>query len=466
MGRAVSQPGSELRRTIDISIGEGLFSQIYAGLAGPGSVFVTKLAYHLGAGPMQFSVLSAIGMVSQVFQPLGLAITRSLTARKRAVIALAAAGRAMTPLYGLLPLLLPRRDALDAFLLLFFAVTSVLAVGTNAWMGWIGDMVPTRFRGRFFARRNQVLMLVGLVSGFVFSAAIDLFDSEPGPVASWMSGILGLPPMAGRAGTAFLVLFCLAGVIGLSGLAILARQPERSKVVETATWGSMMAKPLRDPDFRRLAVWGVWWLMALGIGAPFWQPFMIGELGMSVLMIMLYGTISTVAGLLSLRAWGRFIDRYGNKNAMRCAIVMAAMNPLFWVAASRSRIFLIYGEAFVSGITWAGAGIVMTNFVLSVAPKQEQQAWSGMFSALTGLAMMVTALASGALMPGSVSLLGMDLHPMQVLFLVGSAARLTALIPLSGVREQSVPFTAVVRRIQQFAAVRVLNLTAIIHPRR
>jgi hypothetical protein len=148
--------------------------------------------------------------------------------------------------------------------------------------------------------------------------------------------------------------------------------------------------------------------------------------------------------------------------------VLASINPLMWVIASPSRLWLIYAEAFISGITWAGAGIVMTNFVLSVAPKDRQQAWSGVFSALTGLAMMATALGSGALMPGPMNLLGLPLHPMQVLFLAGSAARLTSLVPLSWIDETAVPFHVVVRRLMQFAAVRVLAVTAVVgfHPRR
>jgi len=46
--------GSELRQTIDISITEGLFSQVFTSLAGPGSVFLTKLAIMMGAGPVHF----------------------------------------------------------------------------------------------------------------------------------------------------------------------------------------------------------------------------------------------------------------------------------------------------------------------------------------------------------------------------------------------------------------------------
>jgi len=340
-------------------------------------------------------------------------------------------------------------------------------MAANAWMGWIGDMVPTRIRGRFFAKRNQVLMIIGLLGSYLFAAAIDLFDENPGPAGRLIGNLLDLGDLRAWAPWAFFGLFCIAGLLGIAGLFILRKQPEREKDVETEPLSSMLLTPLRDRNFRRLALWGIWWMLAIGIGAPFWQPFMIQNLRMSVLMIMVYGTISTFAGLASLRTWGRLIDRYGNRNSMRIATVMSAMSPIPWLFADPSRLWLIYAEAALSGVLWSGAGIVATNFVLSIAPAGKQQSYSGIFGAISGLGMVVTMLLFSALMPPPVNLLGLPLHPMQVLFLATAVARMSALIPLSSVREDiSTPFTVVVRRLGQYAAVRVIGLTAIITRRK
>jgi hypothetical protein len=425
---------------------------------------MTKMAVFLGAGPFQFGLLSAIGQVSQVFQPLGLAVTRSLTRRKKAVIILAASGRAVTPLFGLLPFVLASPQALTGFLAAFFAVTALLAVSTNAWMGWIGDMVPTRIRGRFIARRNQLLMLAGLAGGYVFGIGIDLFDRTPGAAAGLISRLAGLPPLDGMAGWAFLALFTIAGALGLFGLSILRRQPEREKEVESASFASLLAVPLRDRNFRRLLLFGGWWMLAIGVGAPFWQPFMINELGMSVFSIQIYGTISTLSAMASLQAWGRFVDRWGNRNAMAVAILMGSANPMFWVAADASTVWLVYIEAALSGCMWAGAGIIAMNFVLSIAPDQSRQAYSGLYGAACGLGMVVTMLLSGLLMPPPVIVGDYWIHPMQVLFFLTGILRLTALIPLFWVAEpEARPFTAVIRRVLQFAAVRVTALAAVLH---
>jgi len=145
--------------------------------------------------------------------------------------------------------------------------------------------------------------------------------------------------------------------------------------------------------------------------------------------------VSTAGGLLAVRFWGRLIDRAGNRAAMGIAILLGAINPLFWVVADETTIWLIYVEAFLSGIMWSCAGIVMTNFVLAVAPPGRAQMYSGIFSAVSGVGMMITMLASGFLMPEPMVLLGRRLHPEQVLFLGTALARLTAEIPLAFVRE-------------------------------
>jgi MFS family permease len=197
----------------------------------------------------------------------------------------------------------------------------------------------------------------------------------------------------------------------------------------------MVAIPLKDGNFRRLVLFGFWWMLAIGIGAPFWQPFMIQKLGMSLVNIQLYGTIHILSCIASLRLWGLFIDRFGNKTAMRVAIIFGGFNPLVWLFATRELYAFVYLEAITSGIMWGGAGVVATNFVLAVAPDRYRQIYSGVFGAFTGLAMMTTMFLSGVLMPPSMRLLSLNLEPEQVLFGISGFARWSAQLPLTWVHE-------------------------------
>ena len=449
---------TDVERTTKISIREGLFWQAYASLAWPGSVFVTRFAVMLNATPLQFGILSAIGQLSQVFQPLGVAITRKMTSRKGVTVALMTIGRSVAFLYGFLPFILTPQAAMWAFLPLFFVATSVHTIGGNIWIAWISDMIPLEIRGQFFARRSQYLVIAGMVTGYLFSALIDLFAQERGAVAQAILSAIGHASLFAPQNLpyAFIGLMSIAAIFGLVSARILLTQPERPKEVETDRFRSILAEPFRDKNFRRLLAYGFWWMLAVGIGGPFWGPFMMKNLGMSLIQIQIYGTLQTLAALVSLRPWGLLVDRFGNKTAMRFALVMGGINPIVWIFATPESHWFLYIEAFTSGVMWSGANIVATNFVLAIAPNAKRQIYSGLFGAFSGVAMMVTLLFSGAFLPPPTRFLGLQMEPEQVLFGLGGLLRWTTQIPLSWVHEpRAVPVAATLRYFRQHTRARI-----------
>ncbi|MBE0433289.1 MFS transporter [candidate division WOR-3 bacterium] len=319
---------SLLRNTVTFSITEGVYSQVYIALATAGNAFITRFALLLGAMPFHLGLLAAIGQLSLVFQPFALFVTRRGTSWKKIIVRLATAGRTLALLYGLLPFVFPRYIAIWAFLLLLSVSASLHAMSTNAWIAWISDMVPGRVRGRFFSWRSRYLMVASLLIGYVLGAFVDLFDPKTvGFVEKFISVENAGFFSSEHINVAFIFVFTVAAVFGLLGVAILRRQPEQPKKVEEERVTAMLSRPFRDRNFRRFLVYNVWWMLAVGIGSPFWLPFMIQKLHMSLVSIQVYGTISAVASILALRPWGRVIDRFGNRAAMRAAIVLGGIKP-------------------------------------------------------------------------------------------------------------------------------------------
>ncbi len=94
------QKHSRLRISFQTSVTEGIFAQIYGNLSAIGSSFIVKLMVILGASPMHYSLLSAIGQVSALWQPLGVAITHKLKERKSACIKITAIGYFLVQVYN------------------------------------------------------------------------------------------------------------------------------------------------------------------------------------------------------------------------------------------------------------------------------------------------------------------------------------------------------------------------------
>jgi len=410
----------------------GILSQVFGTLSGSGSAFLTKFVIMLNATPLHFALLSAIGQVSQVFQALGAFVTRRRKKRKGVVITLQFIGCAIALNYGILPFILSSRNAINAFLLFFFVSVSLLSIAGNAWIGWISDIIPLRVRARFFSALSQYLMLTTVAVSYGFSLFIDHFGSVGKESlltkrAAFFS--------AGNLPVGFMIIFLVAVAAAFSGLGVLSRLPEKEKKIEEEGTAGMFFSPMKDGNFRRFILYNCWWMLAVGIGAPFWQPFMLQKLRMSLFEVQIYGSINVAAAILVLRLWGRLIDAHGNRAAMRLVILLGGFNPMIWLFVTPHNYPILYLEAITSGIMWAGAGLVATNFVLSIAPDERRQLYSGLSGAFAGIAMMITMLASGAFLPRRLEISGISLEPEQVLFGLTGLARWSTQLPLSLVRE-------------------------------
>jgi MFS family permease len=421
-----------LRKIFRLSVISGIFGQVFSTLSGSGSAFLTKFAIMLSATPLQFSLLFAIGQVSQVFQPIGAFVTKNRTNRKSVVLTLQFLGCGMALFYGILPFISFSGNTIYIFLLLFFLSVSLLSIAGNAWIGWISDVVPLRVRGRFFSNVSQSVMLTAIVVGYAFSLFIDHFNTGVGQDFHIRESAFFSP---GNLPIGFAIVFFVAVISAFSGLGVLSRLPEKEKKIEERSAAGMFFLPMKDSNFRRFLLYNCWWMLAVGIGAPFWQPFMMQKLRMSLFEVQIYGSINIAASILVVRLWGRLIDAYGNRTAMRVIILLGGLNPLVWLFVTPNNYPILYIEAITSGIMWAGAGLVATNFVLSIAPNDRRQLYSGISGAFSGLAMMTTMLLSGLLLPHHLEIGRISLEPEQVLFGLTGIARWSAQIPLSLVRE-------------------------------
>jgi MFS family permease len=440
---------TKTRTAIRISIQEGIFAQFFGSLAGAGAMFITGFALYLGAKGWTLGILTACGPLAQVVQVLAALHTRNLASRKDYVLNKALIARLFPFLWLFLPFFLPKNISLIIFLALYTASNLILNLAGNAWTGWISDLIPQKFRGRFFGIRNMYLSIAAIGIGYVGAIFIDLFRKNPSPLFKLLSRFnFRLPDklhiyLSTSYGDiwGFAVIFFVGGVMGFISWYLLRRQPEPKRALpatEDMTSFEYIMLPLRDKQFRRLLFFSFYWIFSAFIASPFWMPFMMNNLKFTFIDIQIYGTIATLASISAVKYWGKLIDRFGNKPIMAITIVLGFINPLFWVMVSPKVYWLVDIEAFTSGIMWSGAGIITTNFILSIAPQKERDMYIAVFSGALGIAGAISALLSGGLLElvKPMNLLGFHLVPAQFMFLLCALMRLSAEIPLYFVKEK------------------------------
>jgi MFS family permease len=432
----MSEKQTDLEKAMRVSVIEGIYAQIHSTLTAIGSVFITKAAVVLNASPMHFSILAGITQLCQFFQLYAVHHNKGIVSRKKPTVWFAFWGRLLSVLLGVSFAITQQHLAFLFFLGVLFISQSLLTISGNMWIAWMSDLIPRRIRGRFFSRRMQIHLLFGLMIGYLFSFLIDLFEATPD---SWRHDLLlrfSIENICVPANIPITlsVIFIIGAVFGLYGLRLLMKQPERS-IKSTNVEKFDIFEPLRNSDFRKLMRFGIWWMFAIGIGSAFWGPFMLRVLKMSLVEMQLYTMLSALGMLFSFRLWGKFIDKFGNKTAMKIGIVLGSINPVLWIFLTETNYTLIFVEAFTSGVMWSGANLIAFNFVLSIAPRGKEQHWSAVYSAIGGMVMLSTILLSGIFYPKPLTLWGYTLHPEQVLFLLTGVLRLSAEIPLHFVHE-------------------------------
>ncbi|HYO55391.1 MFS transporter [Archangium sp.] len=409
-----STPGNAARHTLrgslKASVAEGILAEVFTACAG--ATILTGWALALKLGPFLVGVMTSLSFFAQFVQFPAAWLTSTFGHRRVALTAVFLSRQAMLPLCLLpwLPLTLVEQQRL---LVGVAAVSAVLGViGNNAWVEWMGELVPESVRGRFFGRRTALCTLGGTVASLTAGVLLDKLRPPEGVG-------LGLPLLAAFA--------CVAG--GVSTV-LMARQHDPAPRKEKTKLDFQAALlPLRDERARRVLVYQVAWNAAVGISAPFFSFHMLKNLKMSFLMMALY--LAAVAGMRILTApmWGKLIDRLGAQPVLLACSLGIGFIPSVWLFPTATFLWPLLVDVVLAGVLWSGHGLAIFALPLSVAPRRGRPFYLAAFATAGGLAYAAASALSGglaSLLPTEFTLgshLWVNLH---VLFVLSSVARMAA----------------------------------------
>jgi MFS family permease len=379
-------------------------------MACAGGAVITGWALYLGCGPVGVALLGAMPFLAQLMQLPGAWLTTRLGARRAAVLTVAVSRQAFLPLV-VLPFLPLSPEAKRAVLVAVAALhhgTGILC--NNAWVTWMGSLVPTRVRGRYFGRRTALSTLAGALATLTTGTFLD------GARASGRTG-LGLAALALAA--------CVLGAVS-TVLMALKHQPEPRGPPASGFQAARVLQPLRDGVARRLLLYGVAWNAALGLSGPFFSLYLLRDLKLGFTLVALQGSSTAFARMLAAPLWGRLIDRVGARPVLRGCTFGLVLSPLLWVLAGPERWWPIALDAVLSGVLLSGHGLAAFALPLKVAPARERPFYHAAFSMTGGAAFALASAGGGTLVqtfPPSHLLLGVPCTALQLTFLVAALAR-------------------------------------------
>ncbi len=401
---------SRLRLSLKDSVAEGMFAELFAACAG--ATVLTAWAISLKLGPFLVGVMTGLPFFAQFVQFPAAWLTASFGHRRVALTAVCLSRLVMLPLCAVpwLPLTLVGQQRL---LVGVAAASAVLAVvGNNAWVAWMGELVPRRLRGRFFGWRTAVCTLVGSVASLAAGVLLDRLRPPEGVGVA-------LPLLAG-----------LACVMGMVATVLMARQhdPAPGGTGLRVDLRAAMV-PLRDERSRRVLVYQVAWNAAVGISAPYFALHMLQNLKMTFVLMALYATAVAAVRMLMAPVWGRLIDRWGAQPVVLGCSFGISVIPMIWLLPTELRLWPLVFDVLLAGALWSGHGLAVFALPLSVAPRQGRPFYLAAFATAGGLAYAAASAFGGAMasaLPSDFTLGGHGWQNMHVLFVVSSIARFAA----------------------------------------
>lgn len=320
--------------------------------------FLTALALQLGASNFQIGILAALPTCTNIFQLFSIWLVHRYRNRRAITVICACMARIPLVLIGLLPWILPAGANLSMLMTLLGCYYFFASIAGASWNSWMKDLVPGQILGTYFSRRTRLAQLLNVTLSVSAALLVDYLKSH----------------YPGNDITIYTSMFLLAGIAGLLGAYALSKVAE--PLMDTADTQSLfhqMRQPLQDRNYRHMLVFNASWVFALNLATPFFMVYMMKTLNLPISTIILLGILAQLSSICFVSIWGRYIDKFSNKNVIRiCApIYIACLLAWAFTTLYPSRSFAITLLVLInigSGIATAGITLALNNIGIKLAP--------------------------------------------------------------------------------------------------
>ncbi len=411
---------SQRQRTLTIAV-------IEAAVVGPmlaaWLVWPIPLIQGLGAGTIMIALFSAIMMLGPaVLNPFAPQLIRWIGGNKKTVVI---TGYLQATLLGLFVIPLTHSGsawAIPVSMTIGFLASAIGALGSTAWISWMGVVIPPAVRGRYWANRIVVFLISFVITGFLFAILVHY-----------------LP--LGESCWALSIIFLVGAVSRVFSVTLIAEQSELPGRKEEGYRSAVHAIPSpsgifafirsmpSSPVGRWMLIFSACQITAV-LGGPFFVQFLCSAspkgldlphvLPMTYFLLM---NLNPITALLVQPVVGNLVDRHGPGAVMRAGLIGVVLVPIgmtFWPLVPVLIVFEL-----VSGVSWCmvnnASGVLLLS---SHRDPVERSRLIGYYQTILAFC-QVAASVSGMILIGIVP--EMDGSPYRTIFLISMILRLPVL---------------------------------------
>jgi MFS family permease len=255
------------------------------------------------------------------------------------------------------------------------------SLANPAWTSLVADIVPDAMRGRYFGSRNIAMGLAALIVAPLAGRVINLAN-----------GFGGFPLLG------FQLIFVLSfasGMVSTIAFQRIEEPPPSESISRPHQRGDLRRAVRENPAFLGLVLSAFVWNLALQLSGPFFNVFLVSELGATTLVVGLLASVSSLFSLFGQRLFGRWLDTRGSLWVQSVSGLLIPVLPLAWMfvdAPWQVGLINVFG-----GILWAGYNLSNFNLLLELTPEMQRPRAVALYQLAVFLASVAGPLLGGYL---------------------------------------------------------------------
>lgn len=377
----IDKEEQEKERTRKISMKEGAFSSVMAGIAEP---YISAFALALKATNFQIGLLSAIpGLAGPLAQLKGSRLIEKHSRVNIIVRSVTLQSLIWLPILALSFFFMTNlfTNYLPIILISFYTLYAIFgAIAGPSWFSLMGEIVPGKSRGNYFGKRNRNASTIALITTFTASFILDYFKTK---------GIVLI---------GFSILFLIAGISRFIASRLFAKHYEPKLNLPKEYYFSFLQFIKKAPsnNFGKFAIFVALIHLSTLIAGPFFAVYMLSptELALSYKWFTIITISSSIATLIIFPFWGKFSDKYGNKELLTIGAVIVSIVPALWLF-SKSPVYLALVPNVLGGIGWAAFNLAASNFIYEIVTPARRAICVAYYNVLVGIGSFIGASIGG-----------------------------------------------------------------------
>jgi len=316
----------------------------------------------------------------------------------------------------------------------FYVLLSIAGnLGTASWADWMGNIVPKKWHGKYFANRNRLLSLIQIAIAVFAGFLLDRAAAKVMLMFSliWLSCFLA----RSISGLFLMLMYEPPPVVSLPvPNAVEGSNPLSAKKTRQAGGFLAFVKALPQTNFGTFTLATSLLSLAVNFSAPFFAVHMLKNLKLSYVGYTILTVTVTAATVSFLGLWGRLIDRLGAIAPIRFCALGITLLPLPWVITDN--FWLLMCTQVLAGFCWAGYNLAVFVYYLNYQGHAIRVSSISYFNAINFFCVFVGSTLGG--------LLGLHLptlakYQLQTIFIVSVLMRIAPAFLLQSIKIEKPP---------------------------